>query len=43
VATPALAARLLGPATNPRHENWMEPPKRLGSKATGTPCLNPKS
>jgi len=40
VATPALAVQLLGPPSNPRHENWMETPKRLGSKATvGAGCV----
>lgn len=40
VATPAVAVRLLGAATNARHENWMDPSTRLGAKATvGAGCI----
>jgi len=40
VATPVLAERLLGPATNPRHENWLDPSVKPGAKSTiGAGCI----
>lgn len=40
VATPAVATRLLGAATNARHENWMDASTKLGVKATvGAGCI----
>ena len=40
MATPGLAERLLGPATNPRHENWLDPGVKPGAKSTiGAGCI----
>lgn len=35
-----MASRLLGAATNSRHENWMDASTKLGAKATvGAGCI----
>ena len=40
VATPQLALHLLGPPTNPKHDNWLDPSVKLGSKTTvGPGCI----
>ena len=40
VATPQLALHLLGPPTNPRHDNWVDPSVKLGAKTTvGAGCI----
>lgn len=40
VATPQLALQLLGPPTNPKHENWLDPSVKLGAKTTvGPGCI----
>ena len=40
VATPQLALHLLGPPTNPRHDNWVDPSVKLGGKTTvGAGCI----
>ncbi len=40
MATPQLALHLLGPPTNPRHDNWVDPGVKLGAKTTvGAGCI----
>ena len=40
VATPQLALHLLGPPTNPKHDNWLDPSVKLGAKTTvGPGCI----